>query len=84
MRFDGFNDLLALNAVSVLEETLKDAAAVVLEDKLLVFGSDQLQTLVHDGMLLIVCDFHLTLLDKQLIVVDLYNTRELHIKGSLL
>lgn len=71
VRLDGFNNLLALDAVSVFEKTLKNTASVVLEDELLVLGADQFQTFINNSVFLLVCDFHFTLLDKQLVIVNL-------------
>lgn len=71
MRLDGFDDFLSLDAVAILEETLEDTTAVVLKNELLVLGTDQLDALIDDCVLLLVRDLHLTLLNKQFIVVNL-------------
>jgi hypothetical protein len=71
MRFDTFNNLLSLDAVTVLQQTLQDSAAVVLEDEFLILGSNQLKAFIDNSVLLFVCNFHLSLLDQKFVVINL-------------
>jgi hypothetical protein len=71
MRFDRLYDLLSLNAVAILEKALKDTAAIVLKDQLLVFGADQFKAFIDYRVLLLIGDLHLSLLDQKFVVVYL-------------
>lgn len=69
---DGFDDLLALWPVSILDHGLDDAASVVLVAQFLVLVSDECDALLHELVLLVV--LHLTLLHQQSAVVDLHES----------
>ena len=56
MNLDILDDLGSLHSVTMLEERLQHSAAIMLEAQLVIFGTDKLEALLNDGVLLLVRD----------------------------